>query len=71
MNTDENKIGAALAGNLSLASVSNWFANLGPFLHLLLTAGQIGVAGVTIWYIIKKARQVGKNKNDKDNPPSD
>lgn len=69
MKTEDNKIGVALAGNLSLAGLSNWVANLGPMLHILLTAGQIGVAGVTIWYIVKKARQVGK-KNDK-NPPSD
>lgn len=35
---------------------ANWFVNLGPLLDVLLTAGQVGVAVVTMLYIVRKWR---------------
>lgn len=73
MKNTDNKIIAAVAGNLSLAGVGNFIANLGPILHLILTLGQVGVAVATIVYIVKKIRQIGKtnDKNSSSNSPGD
>lgn len=50
------------AGNLALAGVGNFLDKLGQILHLLLTVGQVGVATITIIYIWKKIRVLGKRK---------
>jgi len=48
------------------APATNWFVEVAePLLKLLLLVGQIGVAVVTILYIVQKWRNAkSKNRND-------
>lgn len=41
---------------------TNWFLNLGPVLDILLTIGQVGVAVVTMLYILRKWRDLKSKK---------
>lgn len=41
---------------------TSWFLNLGPALDVLLTIGQVGVAAVTILYILRKWRNAKAKK---------
>lgn len=41
---------------------TNWFLNLGPVLDVLLTIGQVGVAVVTILYILRKRKNAKAKK---------
>jgi hypothetical protein len=42
--------------------VVTWFVSLGPLLDVLLTAGQISVAVVTVLYIYRKWRNARNKK---------
>ena len=41
---------------------ASWFLNLGPFLDVLVTVGQLGVALVTILYILRKLKNAKVKK---------
>lgn len=60
------KVGALMTANLGAAVTNNLVANADSYLHLLVSAGQIGVAIVTIIYIIKKIRSLPKKIKKQD-----
>lgn len=45
---------------------ANWFLNLEPTLDVVLRAGQIAVAVVTVLYIFRKWKNARKNKSSED-----
>ena len=57
METKDYQIGLLAAGNLALEAVCKW---LPPLVQL----GQIGVAAVTIAYILRKLHLMKKSKKD-------
>lgn len=59
---EDFRVSVLAASNLALAGVGNFLDKLGQILHLLLTFGQVGVATITIIYIWKKIRALGKRK---------
>lgn len=58
------RIGLLATGNIAGAVANNLVANVDAVLHLLVAAGQVGVAIVTIWYIVKKIRNLPKKPRD-------
>lgn len=59
---DDHGVGLLAAGNLGINSIAAWLTQIEPMLRVLLSVGQIGVAAVTIYYIYRKARQVGARR---------
>lgn len=56
---------ANLAGAGIITGVEKVIVGIQPFLHFLMTVGQVGVAAVTIYYIWSKTRALtrgGKRK---------
>lgn len=60
MNDNVRVAIAAVFGAGSPAT--NWFLNLGPVLDIVLTIGQVGVAIVTMLYIVRKWRALKSKK---------
>lgn len=60
MRCELSKVSLFAAGNLMLVPVANFLDKASQILHVLLTLGQVGVATVTIIYIIKKTRALRK-----------
>lgn len=60
---DLNTVSLLAASNLGLAGVSNFLDKTTQILHILMTLGQVGVAAVTIIYVIKKIRALRKPKS--------
>lgn len=63
MKCELSKVSLVAAGNLMLVPVVNFLDKLSQSLHVLLTLGQVGVATVTIIYILKKIRALRKPKS--------
>lgn len=49
-------IGMLASANVAGSAMQNFLTNAEPVLHFLIGIGQLGVALVTIWYIVKKIR---------------
>lgn len=62
MKDDATRISFLAASNILFSSGID---KINSFLTLLLTAGQIGIAAVTLYYIFKKARDFVKEKTTK------
>jgi len=58
LGDEQNAINAVLGSNLVISWASNLVSKLEPWLHLLLTLGQIAVAGATVWYIVRRTRAI-------------
>jgi len=54
----DSGMGVILAFNIAVSALSDIVAKIEPFLHTVLTAGQIAVALVSVYYIWRKARAV-------------
>lgn len=62
MRCELSKVSLFAAGNLMLVPVANFLDKASQFLHVLLMLGQVGVATVTIVYILKQIRTFRKPK---------
>lgn len=60
----DTRIGLLMTGNIGGAIANNLVSNVDAALHLLVAAGQVGVAIVTIWYIVKKIKNLPKKPRD-------
>lgn len=64
-NVLDTRVGLLMTTNIGGAVANNLVANVDSVMHLFVSAGQVGVAIVTILYIIKKIRNM-PNKKDND-----
>lgn len=62
MRCELSRVSILAAGNLALASVGNFLSHLTAILHIALTIGQVGVATVTIVYVLKQIKALRKPK---------
>lgn len=58
------RVAALATGNVGGAVANNLVANVDPIMHLLVAAGQVAVAIVTVIYIIKKIKSLPKKDKD-------
>lgn len=63
MKCELSKISLFAAGNLMLVPIASFLDKASQILHILLTLGQVGVATVTIVYILKQIRTLRKPKS--------
>jgi hypothetical protein len=54
------KVGVLATMNVAGVGVQNFLSNAEPVMHFLVAAGQIGVAVVTIIFVIAKLRRLRK-----------
>lgn len=57
-------VGLLAVANLTVGGVKEFFSGMEPFLHVLISLGQLAVAVVTVWYIWRKIRKL--KQDDKD-----
>lgn len=62
LSTDDRAVGFFAAANVGASGFSKVIESIAPTLDLLLTAGQIAVAIVTVVYVWRKAINVKKDK---------
>jgi hypothetical protein len=48
------------SANLGAASVSTFLANVEPVMHALISLAQLAIATVTVWYIVRRTRQLSR-----------
>lgn len=65
----DTRVGLLMTSNIGGVVANNFVAKAEPVLHLLVSAGQVAVAVVTVWYIVKKIRNLPK-KNKTPNGKS-
>lgn len=58
------RVGLLMTTNLGGAVANNMVSKADSVLHLLVSAGQVGVAIVTIVYIVKKIKDLPRKKKD-------
>lgn len=68
-NNEDGGVGFLASVNLGIAGIAKTMDNIEPVLHFLLVSGQIAVAAVTVIYIWKKTKAVGKNKSKHESQP--
>lgn len=61
------KVYAAAILGIGTPGVSGFFQSMGPWLEALVRLGQVGVAVVTILYILRKWKNLRKSKKDDEN----
>lgn len=63
MIQDAKVLAAAFVSSVA-STTHSFLGNVEPLLRAIVMIGQIGVAGVTVWYIITKILAIWRNKKD-------
>lgn len=60
------KVYAAAILGIGTPGVNGWLENIGPIFEALVHLGQVGVAVVTILYILRKWKNLKNKKDDNE-----
>lgn len=56
--TDDQGVSFLASANLLASTIQQFLSSIEPILHTMLVAGQVLVAGATVYYILRKAKAV-------------